>query len=102
MFICIPDILSPQQLAELNKLFDRQSFIDGRETAGWAAAGVKDNAQVASDSADYAAMQAMVGEALAAVVPIVEHEPGSFQRSGALDGDADGVGEGVEHGAHDP
>lgn len=66
MFICIPDILNAGQLAELAGLMDRQSFIDGRETAGWAAAGVKDNRQVAAGSADYATMQLMVTEALAA------------------------------------
>lgn len=66
MFICIPDILTRDQLVELNRLLDRQSFIDGRETAGWAAAAVKENSQVAGDSADQAAMQAMVSGALVA------------------------------------
>src|SRR3546814_17484586 len=45
---------------------DRQRFIDGRETAGWAAAGVKQNQQVAGDSRDLPAMQALVTQALAA------------------------------------
>src|SRR3546814_14674484 len=45
---------------------DRQRFIDGRETAGWAAAEVKQNKQVAGDSTDYPAMQAMVADALPA------------------------------------
>lgn len=66
MFICIPDILDPGQIGTLTAMMDRQPFVAGRETAGWAAAGVKENQQVASDSADYAAMQAMVTEALAA------------------------------------
>ncbi len=66
MIICISDILNVDQLARVGGLMDRQDFIDGRETAGWAATGVKQNTQVASDSADYAAMQAMVTEALAA------------------------------------
>lgn len=66
MLICIPDILSGDQLQKLVSLMDRQTFIDGRETAGWAAAGVKENKQVASNSRDYTAMQAMVTEALAA------------------------------------
>lgn len=66
MFICIPDILDAGQLAKLTGLMDRQTFIDGRETAGWAAAGVKQNTQVASTSKNYAAMQALIGEALAA------------------------------------
>lgn len=66
MFICIPDILDPGKLAELAAQMNRQSFIDGRETAGWAAAGVKSNTQVAADSPGYAAMQALVAGALAA------------------------------------
>src|SRR5688572_16733310 len=66
MFICIPDILDAGQLAKLTGMMDRQTFIDGRETAGWAAAGVKQNIQVANTSRDYATMQALVGEALAA------------------------------------
>ncbi len=66
MLICIPDILTGDQIEKLVAMMDRQTFIDGRETAGWAAAGVKENKQVASDSRDYAAMQAMVTEALAA------------------------------------
>lgn len=66
MFICIPDILDAGQLAKLTGMMDRQIFIDGRETAGWAAARVKQNTQVASTSADHAAMQTLVTEALAA------------------------------------
>lgn len=64
MFICIPDILTGDQLKKLAGLFDRQSFIEGRETAGWAAAGVKNNLQVTPASADYEAMQVMVAKAL--------------------------------------
>lgn len=66
MFICIPDVLNAGQLDKLTGMMDRQSFIDGRETAGWAAAGVKNNKQVAGGSKDHARMQALVGEALAA------------------------------------
>lgn len=66
MLICIPDILTGNQLKKLVAMMDKQQFIDGRDTAGWAAAGVKKNRQVAGTSKDYAAMQAMVTEALAA------------------------------------
>lgn len=65
MLICIPDILDGDRLQKLVAMMDRQRFIDGRETAGWAAAGVKQNQQVAGDSRDHAAMQAMVTAALA-------------------------------------
>ncbi len=64
--ICIPDILNGDQLKKLVAMMGRQRFIDGRETAGWAATGVKENKQVASNSKDYVAMQEMVSEALAA------------------------------------
>jgi PKHD-type hydroxylase len=66
MFICIPDILNAGQRNTLAGMMDRQSFIDGRDTAGWAAAGVKQNRQVSSNSADYAEMQRIVSEALTA------------------------------------
>jgi predicted 2-oxoglutarate/Fe(II)-dependent dioxygenase YbiX len=66
VIICISDILGPDQIDRLVRMMDQQTFIDGRETAGWAATGVKENQQVAGDSADYSAMQAMVTEALAA------------------------------------
>src|SRR3546814_16842833 len=62
LLICIPDILSGDQLQRLVALMDRQRFIDGRETAGWAAAEVKQNKQVAGDSTDYPALQAMVAD----------------------------------------
>lgn len=66
MFICIPDILGRDQLTELVALLDRQPLIEGRKTAGWAAAGVKENLQLSGDADDYAAMQAAVTSALAA------------------------------------
>jgi PKHD-type hydroxylase len=66
LIICISDILGTDQIDRLVRMLDQQTFVDGRETAGWAATGVKENQQVAGDSPDYAAMQAMVTEALAA------------------------------------
>src|SRR3546814_17292490 len=66
LLICIPDILNGDQLHKLVAMMDKQRFIDGRETAGWAAAGVKENRQVAGTSRDHGAMQALVTEALAA------------------------------------
>lgn len=66
MLICIPDILPGSQLQKLAAVMGGQRFIDGRETAGWATAGVKQNSQVASNAKDHAAMQAMVTAALAA------------------------------------
>lgn len=46
-------------------MMDKQAFIDGRETAGWAAANVKKNKQVANNSGDYDVLQSLVSEALA-------------------------------------
>ncbi|WP_411818619.1 Fe2+-dependent dioxygenase [Hyphococcus sp. DH-69] len=66
MLICIPDILTADQLSKLSAQFDKQQFIDGSATAGWAAAGVKENKQVDGASDDYAEMQAMVVGALSA------------------------------------
>ncbi len=65
MLICIPDILNADQLSKLSAMMDKQAFIDGRETAGWAAANVKKNKQVANNSGDYDVLQSLVSEALA-------------------------------------
>lgn len=52
------------QLTELGALLGRQTFVDGRATAGWAAADVKENLQVDGRSTDLPAMQTLVTRAL--------------------------------------
>lgn len=64
MYTCIPDVLNADQLKQLAGLFERQNFVDGRKTAGAAAATVKSNLQMSAGDADYAAMQQMVLDAV--------------------------------------
>jgi len=50
MIIVIADVLSESDLNESKSVLASASFIDGRETAGWHAALVKDNLQADSQS----------------------------------------------------
>lgn len=50
MLLHIPDALSPAQLAECRTLLDGADWIDGRVTAGYQGAAVKNNAQLAEGS----------------------------------------------------
>lgn len=52
MQMLIAGILSPQDLVQVRQAFEKTQFVDGRETAGWAAKTVKNNLQArASDPA---------------------------------------------------
>lgn len=64
MFIHLPDVLAPGELAELRRLLDTAPWADGRETAGTQAAQAKRNRQVAAGSAELVAMQQRVLAAL--------------------------------------
>jgi PKHD-type hydroxylase len=46
MVLDIPDIFSPDQLAEARRLLDSAEWVDGRVTAGHQGAKVKDNEQI--------------------------------------------------------
>jgi PKHD-type hydroxylase len=48
MQMLIADVLTKEDLALLRAAFDKAQFVDGRETAGWAAKGVKQNQQAAA------------------------------------------------------
>lgn len=45
--LCILDVLAEAELDEIRSVIGSLSFVDGRETAGWAARLVKDNEQAA-------------------------------------------------------
>lgn len=49
MSICIGEILTATDLAEIQSTAERIRFVDGKSTAGWAARGVKSNLQAAGD-----------------------------------------------------
>jgi PKHD-type hydroxylase len=50
MLIAIPNVLSPEQLAEARKLLEAAEWIDGKATAGHQGARVKDNMQLPVDN----------------------------------------------------
>jgi PKHD-type hydroxylase len=66
MILCIGEILTPIELAEIGSLAEKIRFVDGRSTAGWAARGVKDNLQAAADDPLAAALLARLRRRLEA------------------------------------
>lgn len=46
MMLVIPDVLNPQEIAEMRKRLDHASWRDGRETAGYVAVKQKNNEQL--------------------------------------------------------
>ncbi len=46
MLISVPDVLTPEQVAQARQLLDQAEWIDGRVTAGHQASKVKDNMQI--------------------------------------------------------
>ncbi len=46
MLISIPDVLTPEQLAEARRLLDSAEWVDGKVTAGHQSARAKDNSQI--------------------------------------------------------
>lgn len=70
MILCVPDVLSADELAAVRAGLQSVSFVDGASTAGWSARGVKRNVQVKVGSPGYEKLAALVREA--------------FQRNGTL------------------
>lgn len=64
MIVCIADVLSAEEVAELDALLARGSFEDGRTTAGWHARQVKANLQLRSGSKALRRAQQLVSDAL--------------------------------------
>ena len=46
MLVCIPNVLSPQEVKRVRDWMDAAEFVDGRQTAGFRAKRVKNNEQV--------------------------------------------------------
>jgi PKHD-type hydroxylase len=49
MLLQIPDVLTPEQVAQARRLLDQSQWVDGRVTAGPQSSLVKDNLQLAED-----------------------------------------------------
>lgn len=65
MILCIGRILDESEIADVLRLLAPAEWRPGKETAGWAAQGVKDNLQLAADSPTYSKVSATVLAALA-------------------------------------
>ncbi|MCW8087995.1 Fe2+-dependent dioxygenase [Sabulicella glaciei] len=96
MLLQIPELLSPEQVAQARSVMDRANWVDGRATAGHQSAQVKNNEQLPESSAEARALGDMILQALersplfiSAVLPARVFPP-LFNRYGA----------GMEFGAH--
>jgi PKHD-type hydroxylase len=66
MLICIPDVLSKEQIAQFRDVMAQAEWEDGRSTAGSQSSLVKNNLQLPQDGAAARALGDMVLDALAA------------------------------------
>ncbi|MDE2317560.1 MAG: Fe2+-dependent dioxygenase [Xanthomonadaceae bacterium] len=96
MIICVPDMLTAQELATLRAELPSAPFVDGAATAGWSARTVKKNQQIDPGSASYGRMAGIVRNAFqrhallqAALLPAANTHP-LFNRYAG----------GMEYGAH--
>lgn len=64
MLLPIPDILSPEQVAQFRARLESAAWADGRVTAGHQSAKAKDNAQLPEDSPEARELGALVLDAL--------------------------------------
>lgn len=60
MIICIPNVLTAEELDAVSKELGGASFIDGASTAGWSAREVKKNLQVTHDTESQLKLQKIV------------------------------------------
>ena len=96
MIVCVPDVLTAQELAALRAELQTAPFVDGSTTAGWSARTVKKNQQIDIGSASYARMADIVRAAFqrhallqASLLPAATTQP-LFNRYAG----------GMEYGAH--
>lgn len=64
MLLCIPDVLTPEQVAEGREILDKAEWVDGRVTAGHQSARAKDNMQLPENSPAARKLGEMVIQAL--------------------------------------
>jgi PKHD-type hydroxylase len=66
MQMTIAGVLTPEELMSVRAALDKAKFVDGKETAGWAAKDVKDNLQAKAGDPALEAARALVLERLSA------------------------------------
>ena len=64
MLIQVPDVLTPDQVGEAKRVFERAGWVDGKVTAGHQSARAKDNMQLAEGSPEAKELGQMVLGAL--------------------------------------
>lgn len=64
MMLHIPQVLTPEQVAECRQLLQQAQWIDGKATAGFQSAMAKDNLQLPEDCPEAKAMGALILAAL--------------------------------------
>jgi PKHD-type hydroxylase len=64
MILCISDVLTAEELVQINQQLATAEFTDGSATAGWHARLVKNNDQLPSDSPVLAAVRQLISQAL--------------------------------------
>jgi PKHD-type hydroxylase len=64
MILCISDVLTAEELVQINQQLATAEFADGAATAGWHARLVKNNDQLPSDSPILAAVRQLISQAL--------------------------------------
>lgn len=64
MLICVPQLLSSDELARTRQLMSRAEWVDGRGTAGAQSASVKDNTQIPQETAEGRALSDLVLDAI--------------------------------------
>ncbi|WP_426662182.1 Fe2+-dependent dioxygenase [Rhodanobacter aciditrophus] len=96
MIVCVPDVLTAQELGAIQAELQTAPFVDGSTTAGWSARGVKKNQQIDPSSASYERLAAVVRAAFqrhallqASLLPAATTQP-LFNRYAG----------GMEYGAH--
>jgi len=63
MIICVPKVLTTEELEAIRGELREAPFIDGADTAGWSAREVKKNLQVNADTANHARLREIVRKA---------------------------------------
>jgi PKHD-type hydroxylase len=66
MLLCLTNVLTAAQLAQVHELLKGQEFQDGRATAGWSAKLVKNNQQLSSSTPHQLKLQQIIVQALKA------------------------------------
>lgn len=63
MIICVPNVLTSEELGTIRRELDRASFVDGSATAGWSAREVKRNQQLDFNTESHGRLVTLVRDA---------------------------------------